>query len=69
MTPAQRKILELINTAKHEYRPIEYNFKSKTRVCERLVSMGFARPYAHGEYEITEAGRTALSETEDGVGK
>lgn len=61
MTNAQREMLERIKTAEREYKPIEYNFKSKTRVCEKLVGMGLASRYVHGGYEITDVGRAALS--------
>lgn len=61
MTKAQKAMLEHLNAATREYSPIEYNFRSKTRVCEKLVAMGLAFHYPHGGFIISEAGRAVVS--------
>jgi len=66
MTPAQK--IQLKEMAKHKtgYVPQDHNFGCKRRSCEKLIEQGLARQYVHGGYEITDAGREALSKIEDG---
>jgi hypothetical protein len=65
MTNEQLEMLHRLNLHHGPYGPIEYNFKSKTRMLDRLVKLGLASEYVHGGYEITEAGRAALNPTRE----
>ena len=61
LTLKQREMLDQIRTYPNGYKPVEYNFKTKTRVCEKLVTLGLAYEYPHGGFCITEAGRNVLA--------
>lgn len=61
MTKPQRKMLEIIGKQTLEYVPIESNYKEKSRVCERLIMMGFVARYRHGGFIITKLGRDELA--------
>lgn len=41
-------------------RPYGDNFRTFDRVMDRLCALGLARPYVHGGYEITDAGRAEI---------
>lgn len=61
MTVARITIMERLEAnGDKPYSPIEYNFKPKKAMLERLVEAGFAERYTHGGYLITDAGREAL---------
>lgn len=62
LTLLQRKMLSRINVEGYfGYKPQEYNFSSKTRLCKKLVSMGLAYDDPHGGFSITEAGKKILA--------
>lgn len=64
LTLPQIEMLDQIRTyGEFGYKPKEYNFKSKTRLCEKLVAMGLAYTYPHGGFSITKDGTQALLET------
>ena len=63
LTPAQKRWL--VRLAKGvQTRPYGDNFRSFDRLMSRLVSMGLAREYPHGGFEITEIGRAHVGAAE-----
>lgn len=63
MTEAQRAWLGRLGSAKQGlHRPPGDNFRAFDRVMAKLCALGFARPYIHGGFEITEAGREKLDQ-------
>lgn len=63
LTLPQRKMLKQINDyGAFGFKPNDYNFKMKGRVCLNLVKMGLAYHYPHGGFTITGAGQKALQE-------
>ncbi len=61
LTLPQREMLDQIRTyGALGYKPKEYNFKSKTRCCEKLVALGLAYEYPHGGFSITDIGKKLL---------
>lgn len=62
LTLPQREMLDQIRTyGEFGYKPKEYNFKGKTRLCQKLVALGLAYDYPHGGFAITEAGKALLA--------
>ena len=68
VTPAQRRVLEI--AAKHELGLVTslmlgattgFGSRSRRLMFNRLREAGLLKPYLHGGYEITDAGRAALS--------
>jgi hypothetical protein len=44
-------------------------YRNKGRALNRMVGMGLVKHYVHGGYELTDAGRIALSESKGGETK
>jgi hypothetical protein len=65
LSPAQRIALELAARAQsgvlERVGPRSFGNKSWERMMGRLCARGLMKPYVHGGYEITPAGRSLLA--------